>query len=73
MVSGALGLAMRHHRHISEGTVNTVWISIITMPMVRIRPNSESALNLAVASAAVAVAAVRMHRKMLKPVVSKVR
>ena len=70
MVSGALGLANRHHRRISAGTVKRVWSIIMTMPTVRMKPNSASALKLEVASAAVAVAAVRMQKTMLKPVVS---
>ena len=45
----------------------------MNIPTVRMNPNSASPLKLAVASEAVAVAAVTMHKTTLSPVVSKVR
>ena len=73
IVSGARGLENRHQSCISAGTVKSVWNIIMNIPTVRMKPNSARALKLEVASAAVAVAAVRMQKKTLDPVVSKVR
>ncbi len=66
-------LRIRHHNCSSAGTVSRVWSIIMNIPTVRMNPNSASPLKLAVASEAVAVAAVTMQRKTLSPVVSKVR
>ena len=68
MVSGAFGLEKRHHSRISAGTVSRVWTSIMNIPTVRMKPNSDSTLKLDSASAAVAVLAVRMQNRMLGPV-----
>ena len=73
MVSGAPGLEKRHHNRISAGTVSRVWIIIMNIPTVRMKPNSANTLKLDSASAAVAVLTVRMQNRMLGPVSWNVR